>query len=76
MVEPLLNMGLYLQAIHRVHRIGQTKPTTVHRFVVNNSIESKIIALGEVKARQYSEGWRANVSEKDHLTVKDFQQLL
>lgn len=32
--EPLLNVGVEQQAIGRVHRLGQTRPTVVHRLVV------------------------------------------
>ncbi len=31
LMEPVLNPGSELQAIGRVHRIGQTRPTFVHR---------------------------------------------
>jgi E3 ubiquitin-protein ligase SHPRH len=45
MVEPLLHCGLDAQAINRVHRIGQTSMTHVHRYIMEDTIEVKIDAL-------------------------------
>ena len=45
MVEPLLNCGLDSQAISRIHRIGQTRTTYVHRFLIEDTIEVKIDKL-------------------------------
>ena len=42
MLEPLLNAAVEAQAINRVHRGGQTRPTTVHRLVVRGTIEEEI----------------------------------
>jgi E3 ubiquitin-protein ligase SHPRH len=36
---------LFLKAINRVHRIGQNKKTYVHRYIVEDTIETKIDKL-------------------------------
>ncbi|KAJ9094678.1 hypothetical protein QFC21_005835 [Naganishia friedmannii] len=41
------NSATEQQAIDRIHRIGQTKPVEVHRIVIPNSIEQRILALQE-----------------------------
>jgi hypothetical protein len=49
LAEPSLNLAVEAQAINRVHRIGQTRRTFVHKFVMRNSIEQKIV---ETQAQQ------------------------
>ena len=36
-------------ASERAHRIGQTKPVRAVRFVTENSVEEKVVALQEMK---------------------------
>ncbi|KAL8713493.1 MAG: hypothetical protein Q9220_002355 [cf. Caloplaca sp. 1 TL-2023] len=40
--EPLINTAIELQAVARVHRIGQHLPTTVWVYVVENTVERSI----------------------------------
>lgn len=58
--EPLVNTPTELQAISRIHRIGQTKLTTVWMFAVQNTVEENIVALGTKKRIEYL---RSNASE-------------
>ena len=45
--EPLLNTALELQAIARVHRIGQRLPTTVWMYLIEGTVEKAIHDLSE-----------------------------
>lgn len=53
--EPLVNTSLELQAISRIHRIGQTKATTVWMFAIENTVEESITLLSTNKRLQYLE---------------------
>ncbi|KAL1595708.1 hypothetical protein SLS60_009397 [Paraconiothyrium brasiliense] len=48
--EPLINPALELQAIARVHRIGQKRATTVFMYIVGNTVEEAIYDIS-VKRR-------------------------
>ncbi|WFD42027.1 RING-type E3 ubiquitin transferase [Malassezia psittaci] len=45
LLEPLMNHALELQAIGRVHRIGQTRATNVYCYMVNDTVEQRIVSL-------------------------------
>jgi len=49
LLDPWWNPAAEEQAIDRVHRIGQTRPVVVTRFVIKGSIEESILKLQDGK---------------------------
>jgi len=49
LMDPWWNPAAEEQAIDRVHRIGQTRPVVVTRFVIKGSIEESILKLQDGK---------------------------
>lgn len=47
--DPWWNPAVERQAADRAHRIGQTKPVTIQKLIVKNSVEEKILLLQERK---------------------------
>ena len=50
LLDPWWNPAAEAQAIDRAHRIGQDKQVMVYRLVAADTIEEKVLALGERKA--------------------------
>lgn len=50
--EPMVNLSFELQAVNRIHRIGQTKETSVWSFIIEGTIEESIAYLGTKKRIQ------------------------
>ncbi|XP_037698189.1 E3 ubiquitin-protein ligase SHPRH [Choloepus didactylus] len=74
LVEPILNPARELQAIGRVHRIGQTKPTIVHRFLIKATIEERMQAMLKTVERSHTSP-SGKHSEASTLTVADLADL-
>lgn len=62
--EPLVNTPVELQAISRIHRIGQRKITTVWMFAIENSVEQNIVSLGTRNRIEYLESTKKETKEK------------
>lgn len=63
--EPLVNTPMELQAISRIHRIGQKDVTTVWMFAIEGTVEENIVALGTRKRLGYLEADVAELAEQD-----------
>jgi non-specific serine/threonine protein kinase len=48
-IDPWWNPAVEQQATDRAHRIGQTKPVFVYRFITKNSVEEQILLLQDRK---------------------------
>ncbi|KAF9287825.1 hypothetical protein BGZ88_008455 [Linnemannia elongata] len=50
LMDPHWNPAVESQAVDRIHRLGQTKPVDVVRFIIKESIEENILELQKRKA--------------------------
>jgi superfamily II DNA or RNA helicase len=66
LLEPLLNVHQELQAVNRVHRVGQLRPTFVHKYVLQGTIEERIV---HVQQRQHAPPGESQQQAED--TVQD-----
>lgn len=49
MMEPQFNPGVEMQAVDRVHRLGQKRDVVIKRFIMKGSFEEKIVELQKKK---------------------------
>ncbi len=76
LLDPWWNPATEAQAIDRTHRIGQTRPVNVYRLIARDTIEEKVRALAERKAKLF----RGVMDDGDlfarGLTAEDIRGLL
>ncbi|KAG2592152.1 hypothetical protein PVAP13_5NG529200 [Panicum virgatum] len=65
------------QAVDRAHRIGQTRPVTVSRLTIKDTVEDRILALQEKKREMVASafGEDRSGSRQTRLTVDDLNYL-
>ncbi|WP_298036249.1 DEAD/DEAH box helicase [uncultured Microbacterium sp.] len=76
MLDPWWNPAAEAQAIDRTHRIGQDKPVFVYRMIAADTIEEKVLALQQRKARLFSAVIDDDELFAQTLTADDIRGLL
>jgi E3 ubiquitin-protein ligase SHPRH len=80
--EPLINTAIELQAIARVHRIGQHRPTTIWMYLVSGTVEESIYELSVTrrlahileKEKQEKKSRFINPSDGDESLINDITE--
>jgi DNA repair protein RAD5 len=76
MMDPWWSFAVEAQAIDRVHRMGQTRDVSVVRFVVEESIEEKMLKVQERKKFLASSLGMMSEEDKRRGRIEDIQDLL
>ena len=76
MLDPWWNPASETQAIDRTHRIGQTKNVMVYRMVATGTIEEKVMALKEKKAKLFDAVMDDDAVFSSTLTADDIRGLI
>lgn len=74
-MDPWWNPAVEEQASDRAHRMGQTRPVTIYRFIARNTIEEKIVALHQHK-RDLADKLLSGNETVTKLSVDDMLNLL
>ncbi|EOD47563.1 putative snf2 family helicase protein [Neofusicoccum parvum UCRNP2] len=56
LMEPLINAAIELQAIARIHRIGQQRPTTVFMYLTVDTVEENIYEISVQRRLEHMAG--------------------
>jgi len=76
LLDPWWNPATEAQAVDRTHRIGQTRNVMVYRMVANGTIEEKVMALKERKAKLFSSVMDDDAVFSSALTADDIRGLI
>ncbi|GAA5889608.1 hypothetical protein JCM8208_001072 [Rhodotorula glutinis] len=74
-LDPWWNPAVELQAMDRVHRIGQHRPVQITRLIIENSIESRIVELQKKKEHLAASTLGDDDKAMGRLTPDDLQFL-
>lgn len=74
MMEPQFNPAAEAQAVDRVHRLGQDRPVTIKRFIMDKSFEEKMLVLQD-KKRALAEMTMARKRNKSEDSKRRLEEL-
>ena len=75
LMDPWWNPAVEVQAMDRIHRLGQHRPILVKRMIIENSIEKRIIEIQNNKAQMVEAAIGKDENAMGRLSVDDLRFL-
>jgi len=77
LMDPYWNPAVENQAVDRIHRLGQTKPVTTVKLIIENSIEARLLEVQKKKTELANMTLGQNFSKQDlmHRRMEELKQL-
>ncbi|OCH94709.1 hypothetical protein OBBRIDRAFT_722057 [Obba rivulosa] len=77
LMDPYWNPAVENQAVDRIHRLGQTRPVTTIKLIIENSIEARLLEVQRKKTELANMTLGQNFSKADMLQrrMEELQQL-
>ncbi len=76
LLDPWWNPAVEAQAVDRTHRIGQTRAVMVYRLIARGTIEDKVLALNEQKAKLFASVIDDGNAFGTALSAEDIRELI
>ncbi|KAF9566150.1 hypothetical protein CPC08DRAFT_683038 [Agrocybe pediades] len=78
LMDPYWNPAVENQAVDRIHRLGQTRPVTTIKFIIENSIEAKLLEVQKKKTELANMTLGQNFSKAELMQrrLEELNQLL
>ena len=75
LMDPWWNPMVEEQAFQRCHRLGQTRPVTIHRLYIQETVEQAVVSLQERKRCLAESTLDADIGRLNKLSVEDLKLL-
>jgi SNF2 family DNA or RNA helicase len=75
-LDPWWNPAVEAQAVDRAHRIGQQRTVFTYKFITQNTVEEKILALQHKKIQLVTDLITTDEAIIKSLTKEDIEELL
>ncbi|WP_462325583.1 SNF2-related protein [Desulfoplanes sp.] len=75
LMDPWWNPAVEMQAVDRVHRIGQEKPVFTYRLISEGTVEEKVVALQEKKRELVHSIMQGSKAMLREITREDIEKL-